>query len=92
MHDLSGFQRDLLYVIYRLDRPSGQEVKDDLETYYDDPINRGRLYTNLDTLVEKGYVRKGQRTRRSNYYEISEMGIQALTERQEWERRYFEEA
>jgi PadR family transcriptional regulator, regulatory protein PadR len=33
MHDLTGFQRDLLYVIAGRDNPSGLALKDTLETY-----------------------------------------------------------
>ncbi|WP_394347183.1 hypothetical protein [Halobacterium salinarum] len=31
MHDLTGFQRDLLYAIAGLDEPHGLAVKDELE-------------------------------------------------------------
>lgn len=92
MRDLTGFQRDLLYVIYPQDHPSGQDVKDELETYYEEPINHARLYTNLDTLVEKSYVKKGERNRRANSYEISQKGIDALERRHQWIREYFEDA
>ncbi|AEH36439.1 MULTISPECIES: PadR family transcriptional regulator [Halopiger] len=91
MDDLTGFQRDLLYVIAGADQPSGQDVKDEIESYYSADINHGRLYPNLDTLVNKGLVEKGQLDRRTNYYEISDQGVQAIEERREWERQYIEE-
>ena len=53
MDQLTGFQRDLLYVIAGKDRPSGQEILDDINNYIDQPVTHGRLYPNLDTLVEK---------------------------------------
>jgi len=59
MDDLTGFQRDLLYVIAGADQPSGQDVKSEVETYYNSEINHGRLYPNLDTLVNKDLVEKG---------------------------------
>lgn len=34
MDDLTGFQRDLLYVINGADRPSGQDIKEEAEQYY----------------------------------------------------------
>ncbi|WP_435361975.1 PadR family transcriptional regulator [Haloarchaeobius sp. DFWS5] len=89
MYDLSGFQRDLLYVIHGMGRPSGQELKEELEEYYHEEINHGRLYPNLDTLVDKQLVRKGQIDRRTNYYQITEEGIDELYERRKWEYRYF---
>ncbi|MFA9414861.1 PadR family transcriptional regulator [Natrinema sp. HArc-T2] len=88
MDDLTGFQRDLLYVIAGADQPSGQDVKDEIETYYSSEINHGRLYPNLDTLVNKELVEKGQLDRRTNYYEISDHGRQAIEERREWEQQY----
>ncbi|WP_254528646.1 helix-turn-helix transcriptional regulator [Natrinema gelatinilyticum] len=90
MDDLTGFQRDLLYVIAGADQPSGQDVKDEVETYYNSEINHGRLYPNLDTLVNKDLVEKGQLDRRTNYYEISDHGRQAIEERQEWEQQYLD--
>ncbi|WP_224338484.1 helix-turn-helix transcriptional regulator [Haloprofundus halobius] len=89
MHYLSGFQRDLLYVIGGYDRPSGQQVKDELEQYYDTEINHGRLYPNLDTLVNKDLVEKGQLDRRTNYYALTERGEEAMRKRREWEAQYF---
>ena len=88
MDDLTGFQRDLLYVIAGADQPSGQDVKDEVETYYNSEINHGRLYPNLDTLVNKDHVEKGQLDRRTNYYELSDQGRQAIEERRQWERQY----
>lgn len=88
MHDLTGFQRDLLYVIAGADRPSGQDVKAEVEGYYDAEINHGRLYPNLDTLVNKELVEKGELDRRTNYYAITETGRDAIRERQAWESEY----
>lgn len=90
MDDLTGFQRDLLYVIAGADRPSGQDVKEEIEGYYSGEINHGRLYPNLDTLVNKDLVEKGQLDRRTNYYAITDAGERAIQERREWEAQYVE--
>ncbi|ELY89936.1 MULTISPECIES: PadR family transcriptional regulator [Natrialba] len=90
MDDLTGFQRDLLYVIAGADQPSGQDVKDEIETYYSAEINHGRLYPNLDTLVNKELVEKGELDRRTNYYAISDDGRRAIEDRRQWERQYVE--
>ncbi|ARS90189.1 PadR family transcriptional regulator [Natrarchaeobaculum aegyptiacum] len=90
MHDLTGFQRDLLYVIAGADRPSGQSVKEEVETYYSTEINHGRLYPNLDTLVNKELVEKGQLDRRTNYYAITDDGLEEIEARREWEEQYVE--
>jgi len=90
MDDLTGFQRDLLYVIAGADQPSGQDVKDQVEQYYSSEINHGRLYPNLDTVVNKELVEKGQLDRRTNYYAITDEGEQAIEDRYEWESQYID--
>ncbi len=85
MHDLTGFQRDLLYVIVGGDRPHGLAIKDELEEYYGTEINHGRLYPNLDTLVEKGLVEKGQIDQRTNSYSLTQRGSREIKARREWE-------
>ncbi|MFB6155190.1 MAG: PadR family transcriptional regulator, partial [Haloferacaceae archaeon] len=51
-------------------------------------IHHGRLYPNLDTLVEKGLVEKGQRDRRTNYYTLTRRGRREIDARREWENQY----
>jgi DNA-binding PadR family transcriptional regulator len=89
MFSLTGFQRDLLYAITSQTKPSGQEIKEILERDVDE-VRHGRLYPNLDTLVDRGFVEKGQLDRRTNYYEITEEGKQLLRERREWENERVE--
>ncbi|WP_152042316.1 PadR family transcriptional regulator [Salinigranum salinum] len=89
MFNLTGFQRDLLYAISSQTKPSGQEIKEILERDVEE-VRHGRLYPNLDTLVEHDYVEKGQLDRRTNYYEITEEGRQLLHERREWENERVE--
>jgi DNA-binding PadR family transcriptional regulator len=85
MHDLTGFQRDLLYVIAGLDGPKGLAIKDQLDDYYGAEINHGRLYPNLDALVEKGLVEKGRIDDRTNAYTLTQRGERELQARREWE-------
>ncbi|MFB6254424.1 MAG: PadR family transcriptional regulator [Halobacteriaceae archaeon] len=74
MYDLTGFQRDLLYVIAGLDEPHGLAIKEELEDYYENEIHHGRLYPNLDTLVKQGLVTKGEIDKRTNYYQLTDRG------------------
>lgn len=90
MDNLTGFQRDLLYVIAGAEQPSGQDVKEEVETYYESDINHGRLYPNLDTVVNRELVEKGELDRRTNYYDITDEGLEQLQERQEWESQYID--
>lgn len=85
VHELTGFQRDLLYVIAGFDQPSGQQVGAELEAHQGQEITHGRLYPNLDTLVENGLVEKGEVSRRTNYYTLTSDGAAALRARREWE-------
>jgi len=87
LFELTSFQRDILYVATGLERPSGQEIKEELEGE-EDEITHGRLYPNLDTLVDEGYLEKGALDRRTNYYEPAEKGRTALEERRGWEDNY----
>jgi PadR family transcriptional regulator PadR len=88
MYDLTGFQRDLLYVTAGQDEPHGLAIKDELEDYYETEIHHGRLYPNLDTLVDKGLVEKGQIDRRTNSYEVTQRGRREIDARREWEEQY----
>ncbi|WP_336360319.1 PadR family transcriptional regulator [Haladaptatus sp. ZSTT2] len=90
MHNLTGFQRDLLTVIAGHTKPSGQDIKTELETHLGD-INHGRLYPNLDTLVEMQLVEKGAIDRRTNYYTITDAGKKALVEYANWRESYHAE-
>lgn len=83
-HNLTGFQRDLLVTTAGLNEPSGQSIKAVLEEQRGDKITHGRLYPNLDTLVEKEFIQKGEINRRANYYTISKTGQDALNQYLEW--------
>jgi len=90
MYDLTGFQRDLLIVVAGLDRPYGLAIKDDLDEYYEKEIQHGRLYPNLDELVDKGLVEKGELDKRTNYYKLTRRGQREITARQEWENQHIQ--
>jgi DNA-binding PadR family transcriptional regulator len=88
MYDLTGFQRDLLYVVAGLEEPHGLAIKEELEDYYESEIHHGRLYPNLDTLVEKGLVEKGEIDQRTNSYSLTRRGRREIEARREWETEY----
>ena len=93
MDDLTAFQRDLLYVVAGLgedERPYGLAIKREIERHYEDPVNHGQLYPNLDALVDHGFVEKGTIDRRTNSYELTESGRRALEARREWEAEYLD--
>ncbi len=88
MYDLTGFQRDLLYIVAGLDDPHGLAIKDELENYYEKEIHHGRLYPNLDTVVDKGLIEKGELDRRTNFYSLTRRGRREIEARRDWEGQY----
>ncbi|MCU4975985.1 PadR family transcriptional regulator [Halobacteria archaeon AArc-m2/3/4] len=88
MYDLTGFQRDLLYVAVGLNEPHGLAIKDELDDYYESEIHHGRLYPNLDTLVDKGLLEKGEADRRTNVYSVTRRGRREIEARRDWEGQY----
>ncbi|WP_138798746.1 helix-turn-helix transcriptional regulator [Halostella sp. PRR32] len=91
MYDLTGFQRDLLYTVAGLDEPHGLAIKEEMEDYYEKEVHHGRLYPNLDTIVEKGLVNKSEKDRRTNEYQLTNRGRREIEDRQKWERQYLSE-
>ena len=88
MYRLTGFQRDLLFVLTSLDEPSGQEVKAELERSQERDVRHARLYANLDRLVERGLVEKTYSGGRTNWYATTADGRRAVESRFEWEESY----
>jgi len=91
MFDLTGFQRDIMYLVAGIDSPHGLAIKDELEKYYESEIHHGRLYPNLDELVDKGLIQKGKKDRRTNVYSMTDRGFRELESRREWENTYIED-
>lgn len=82
---LTGFQRDLLAAIpespahHHGDHPHGLAVKQTVTAWYGEEINHGRLYPNLDELVENGLVDVVEVNRRTNGYRLTDGGREALS-------------
>jgi DNA-binding PadR family transcriptional regulator len=85
LHDLNDFARDLLWLLAAVEPASGQEVRTALEAHPSVRTNHGRLYSNLDRLVDRGLVERGRRDRRTNSYQLTQRGRHALARRREWE-------
>lgn len=81
--DLSTFQLNILAIIAEEAR-YGLAIKRELEDYYDIDVNHGRLYPNLDDLVERGHVEKSELDKRTNEYALTDAGYNTLLARFEW--------
>lgn len=88
MDDLTSFKRDLLFVVADSDGNHGLWIKEQMEEYYAGEIHHGRLYPNLDELVEMGFVEKGTIDKRTNSYEITDRGLREIEARHEWEQKW----
>ena len=84
--DLTKFQTRILAILAEEDH-SGQGVKRELQPFYDTEINHGRLYPNLDIVVEAGYVEKSELDGRTNNYTLTDEGRAVLEADVEWVRK-----
>jgi DNA-binding PadR family transcriptional regulator len=84
--DLTAFQRNILIIL--AEEPMyGLAVKRELEDYYGDEVNHGRLYPNLDELVEMGLIEKSELDKRTNQYELTDDGYEAVLDQLDWTLR-----
>jgi len=82
---LSAFQRDILYVVSDLETPYGLGIKSALEEYYGEDVNTGRVYQNLSTLVDDGYLEKSSIDKRTNSYTLTKKAMQGIEHRHHWQ-------
>ena len=83
VRDLTAFQQNIL-VILSEEPMYGLAIKRQLETYYGTEVNHGRLYPNLDDLVEMGLIEKSELDKRTNQYELTETGRDVVHDRFDW--------
>jgi DNA-binding PadR family transcriptional regulator len=83
VRDLTAFQQNIL-VILAEEPMYGLAIKRHLEDYYGTEVNHGRLYPNLDDLVEMDLVEKSELDKRTNQYELTEEGHEAVLDRFAW--------
>jgi DNA-binding PadR family transcriptional regulator len=81
--ELTAFQQNILIILAEEPR-YGLAIKRELESYYEDEVNHGRLYPNLDDLVELGLVEKSELDKRTNQYGLTEEGEKAVLDRLSW--------
>lgn len=82
--DLTAFERDVLTVLAHEGPSYGLAIKRAVSAARDEEVNHGRLYPNLDGLVEKGFIEKGEFDKRTNSYELTPEAETALEEYASW--------
>ncbi|WP_336326131.1 PadR family transcriptional regulator [Halovenus sp. HT40] len=81
--ELTAFQQNILTILAEEPR-YGLAIKRELETYYDSEVNHGRLYPNLDELVEMDLVEKSELDKRTNQYALTDEGYEAVLDQLDW--------
>jgi DNA-binding PadR family transcriptional regulator len=81
--ELTAFQQNILTILAEEPR-YGLAIKRELESYYDSEVNHGRLYPNLDDLVEMNLVEKSELDKRTNEYSLTEEGYEAVLDQLGW--------
>ena len=81
--ELTAFQQNILTILAEEAR-YGLAIKRELEEYYDDEVNHGRLYPNLDDLVEMGLVEKSELDKRTNQYALTDEGYETVLDQLGW--------
>ncbi|SDF95920.1 PadR family transcriptional regulator [Halorientalis regularis] len=80
--DLTAFQKEALFAIARLEASEndsyGLGIKRQLAERLGEDVNHGRLYPNLDDLVEQGILQKAQMDKRTNRYTLTDDGKELL--------------
>ncbi|QCC51119.1 PadR family transcriptional regulator [Halapricum salinum] len=82
--ELTAFQQNILVILAEEPR-YGLAIKRELESYYDSEVNHGRLYPNLDDLVEMDLVEKSELDKRTNQYALTDEGYEAVLDQLHWE-------
>ena len=81
--DLTAFQQNILTIL--AEEPMyGLAIKRELEAYYGSEVNHGRLYPNLDDLVDDGLIEKSELDKRTNQYELTDEGHDVVLGQIEW--------
>jgi DNA-binding PadR family transcriptional regulator len=81
--ELTAFQQNILTILAEKPR-YGLAVKRELQSYYDEEVNHGRLYPNLDELIELGLLEKSELDKRTNEYALTDDGHQVLLNQLDW--------
>lgn len=83
MKDLNAIQRDMMYIINGLDKPTGLQIQAELESYYEKDVPQGRIFPNIDVLVSMEYVDRVSPSRNIRH-ELTNDGRELINSRSSW--------
>lgn len=82
--DVTAFQQTMLAVLARDGPKYGLGIKRAVADVSGEEVNHGRLYPNLDTLVDMGLVEKSERDKRTNDYQLTTQGRNVVRSQFVW--------
>lgn len=82
--NVTAFQQQMLAVLAREGPEYGLGIKRAVADVSGEEVNHGRLYPNLDTLVDMGMVEKSERDKRTNEYALTESGRDVVRSQFVW--------
>ncbi|MFC6906742.1 helix-turn-helix transcriptional regulator [Halalkalicoccus tibetensis] len=77
-------RRQQILIVLSENPQYGLAIKGELEDYYGNEVNHGRLYPNLDELVERDLIAKSELDKCTNQYELSNDGYDLLLGELNW--------
>lgn len=90
MNVSTTIQRDLLYVLAGHQGTTERTLERTLGDYYRTEIRPDRLSSNLDALLQQGYVEAIKTTDQTGYYVLTNRGRREIEARREWESDHFD--
>ena len=84
LHDYNGLERYVLFQLNALSEPSGSDLGDALDALYSSGVNQSRIYQILRRLQRHGLAEVRDKDGRTNIYDVTADGREALREYHEW--------
>jgi DNA-binding PadR family transcriptional regulator len=87
LHRLTGFARDMLFVIAGMDAhtPSGSEIKKKMNSISSAGVSEARIYQNLSSLEERGFISVSSIDGRTNGYALTQQAVDAINDHIDWQ-------
>lgn len=84
LHGLSAFQRDLLTAVAAIEAGGTTDISSKLNDHYPQLVNQGRVYPNVQDLLDRGLLEQHEREFDTPEYSLTETGRTALHNYRQW--------